>query len=291
MDVSPDLARAMARRSNGFYRAGGHHHTKQQIPSRLCHFGIRHVPALLPQTWLDTHFNDLLELWEQHSDLEVRHLRRVTSLKIAEMSAGGTWPEYAKKLQNPRHTAQQSLKVVTHELTGNGLWPAFERGVESLASQLDATTDRVDYSRRREYLETWRVPVADWTELCHGLSQFRQGISSPTEETATVLIWAQVTQGDHLHSPVLNALRQSGQNTHRLVASISQLRTPANRKGSKLELLHRLEAYAARLAALCDQTGAGVHTADSRRASTRHTDRVDFLWRKPPIADRREGGA
>ncbi|QJS13805.1 hypothetical protein HKX69_33475 [Streptomyces argyrophyllae] len=271
MDVSPDLARALACRSDGFYRAGGRRQAKQQVPSRRCRFGIQHVPALLPETWLHEHFSDLLSLSEHPSDGKVRHLRRVASLKLAEMSAGGTWPECAKKLQIPWRTAQQSLRVVKNALTESNLWPAFDEAMESLARQLDASSDRVDYRSRRALLEPWRLSDTDWAQLCHGLSRFRRGINSPNEETATALIWAQVTQGDHLHSPVLSALRQSGQSTHRLVASISQLRTPANRKGAKLELLCRLEAYAVRLAAISDQQGTSAASTSSRLAGSEIT--------------------
>ncbi|MGW3134218.1 hypothetical protein [Streptomyces sp. NPDC001123] len=59
MDVSPDLSRALAQRSLGFNRAGGHHHARQHVPSRQVHFGIEHVPALLPEAWIGAHFGDL----------------------------------------------------------------------------------------------------------------------------------------------------------------------------------------------------------------------------------------
>lgn len=252
MDASPAMARALLRHTQGFYRAGGHRHARQRLPSRQSRFRIEHVPALLPQEWLSAHFDNLLSHWAHHTDWKVRHLRRVSALKLAEMSGGGTWPDCAKTLRIPWNTAQQSLKVIRQELNSRELWSDFERSVESVASQLDWDTDRVHYGRRRELLSSWQVPAGDWAGLCRDLEQFGQGATSPTRDTATVLIWTHVTQGDHLHSPVLGALRESGCSTQRLVASISQLRTPANRKGGKRELLRRLETYSDLLATACD---------------------------------------
>ncbi|MFD3818283.1 hypothetical protein ACFWRZ_24750 [Streptomyces rubiginosohelvolus] len=258
MDVSSSMARALLCQDQGFYRAGGHRHARQSLPSRESRFRIEHVPALLPQGWLSAHFGDLLSLWAHLTDWKVRHLRRVSALKLAEMSGGGTWPDCAKALGIPWNTAQQSLKVMRQELNRRNLWPDFERCVEGVASQLDRNTDRVDYGRRRELLSSWQVPADDWTKLCRGLEQFRQGATSPTRGTATVLIWTQVTQGDHLHSPSLGAMRESSCSTEGLVGSINQLRTPVNRKGSKRELLLRIDTYSHLLAAACDRTAASL---------------------------------
>ncbi|MFD7601794.1 TniQ family protein [Streptomyces mirabilis] len=260
MDVSPAMARALQCHAQGFYRAGGHRHARQFLPSRQSRFRIEHVPALLPQEWLSAHFGDLLSHWVHHTDWKVRHLRRISALKLAEMSGGGTWPDCAKTLRIPWNTAQQSLKVIRQELNSRDLWSECERSVESVASQLDWGTDRVHYGRRRELLSSWQVPAGDWAELCRDLEQFGQGVTSPTRDTATVLIWTHVTQGDHLHSPMLGALRESGCSTQRLVASINQLRTPANRKGGKRELLRRLETYSDLLATACDQPVASLQT-------------------------------
>ncbi|MFE7843026.1 hypothetical protein ACFU53_45275 [Streptomyces sp. NPDC057474] len=270
------MARALLCHTQGFYRAGGHRHARQLLPSRHSRFRIEHVPALLPQEWLSAHFDDLLSHWAHHTDWKVRHLRRVSALKLAEMSGGGTWPDCAKTLHIPWNTAQQSLKVIRQELNSRDLWSDFERSVESVASQLDWDTDRVHYGRRRELLSSWHVPADDWAELCRDPMQFGQGATSPTRDTATVLIWTHVTQGDHLHSPMLGALRESGCSTQRLVASINQLRTPANRKGGKRELLRRLETYSAVLATACDQRAdtAAIATTFSSPADTNEAGRL-----------------
>ncbi|WP_326683255.1 TniQ family protein [Streptomyces microflavus] len=266
MHVSPSMARALLGRAQGFYRAGGHRHARQSLPSRESCFQIGHVPALLPQEWLSAHFGDLLSHWTHLTDWRMRHLRRVATLKLAEMSGGGTWPDCAKALDIPWNTAQQSLTVIRQELNSRELWPEFERSVESVAIHMDQHTDRVHYGRRRELLSTWQIPADDWTELCCGLPRFRQGATSPSRDTATVLIWTQVTQGDHLHSPSLGAMRESSCSTEGLVGSINQLRTPVNRKGSKRELLLRIDTYSHLLAAACDRTAASLQAGSPPRA-------------------------
>ncbi len=258
MQASPDLARALAPRADGFYRAGGHQHHRQHIPSRRSQFNVQHVPALLPQAWASANFRDLLIQWKAHSDWDVRHLRRVASLKLAEMSGGGTWPKCAHKLGIPWNTAQHSLRRVKEKLAPYQLWPLLETSLENLANQLDCDTHRIDYQRRRETLHNWRLPENDWHELCAELDAFQQTTTSPSHDAATVLIWAEATQGDYLHSPVLEALREHGRRTHWLVASINQLRTPANRRGAKQTLLGRIDVYAARLALSCDHCPPGL---------------------------------
>ncbi|MER5846433.1 hypothetical protein ABT126_05025 [Streptomyces sp. NPDC002012] len=174
------------------------------------------------------------------------------------MSGGGTWPQCAQALCIPWNTAQHSLKTLKEKLKPHHLWPALGQSVETLARHLDCGTQRIDYQHRRATLQRWRLPDAHWRELSDGLGHFQQGTTSPSNAAATVLIWAEVTQGDHLHSPLLSSLREAGHSTHQLVASINQLRTPANRKGTKRELLHRIEAYAGRLGATCDPTSVTI---------------------------------
>lgn len=74
-------------------------------------------------------------------------------------------------------------------------------------------------------------------------------VESPlTRAAVTALVWARVTQGDHLHSPPVAALRETQQSTKALVAAIGQLQTPSNRKGARLRFLQHINEYADGLA-------------------------------------------
>lgn len=258
MQFSPTLARALARKVNGFYHAGGHPHSKLRAPSRECLFSAEHVPALLPSTWIDAHFTTLLDRVGPITAWNTRHLRRAASLKLVEMAAGGTWPECAEALGTPWNTAQQTLKILKRVLAPTESWEMFDNAVDQVACALDSDVLRIDYARRRHALASWQLPDAQWTELCDGLGKFRNAPTSPSPKAATALVWAEVTQGDYLHSPALNALRQHGQGTKHLVSAVNQIRASDVRRGDKTELLHRINHYASRLAFACDQSQSTV---------------------------------
>ncbi|MER5800905.1 hypothetical protein [Streptomyces mirabilis] len=190
MNVSPDLSRALAQRSLGFNRAGGHHHAKQHVSSCQCHFGIEHVPALLPEAWIGAHFGDLSSLWDPKDAWKPRHLRRVASLRLVEMAGGGTWPQRAAILGIPWITAQRSLTVLKRSLLPGGLWPLLDTAVESVAQGLDAEALHVDFATRRRTLSTWQIPVEDLVPLTVGLVRFANVESPLTRAPVTALMWA-----------------------------------------------------------------------------------------------------
>ncbi|MFF9777478.1 TniQ family protein [Streptomyces sp. NPDC013978] len=264
MDFSPALARALARKINGFYHAGGHGGSKLRTPSRKCLFGIEHVPALLPTTWSDSHFAKLRERLGASTDWNTRHLRRATSLKLVEMAAGGTWSQCAETLGTPSTTAQHSLRILKQVLGTKKSWAEFDRAVERIAYALDSDPNRIDYANRRRAMFLWHLSDAAWTELRDGFKNFRGGPTSPNPTAATALLWAHVTQGDYLHSPALHALRDSGRDTTPVVASVNQLLRAASRsRGEKALFVDRLEHYASRLARACDHTHGSQPVTDA----------------------------
>ena len=255
MDFSPALARALARKFNGFHRAGGHPGSNLRTPSRECLFAIEHVPALLPTAWWDLHSTALRGRMASPTNWNIRHLRRAAALKLAEMAAGGTWSECAEALGIPWATAQQSLRVLKRILEPTQSRAEFDRLVELIARNLDSDPQRIDYANRRRSLLRWSLSKEAWSEVSHGLKTLGGARTSPSPAAATALVWAQVTQGDYLHSPVLRDLRSSGRDTQHVVASVNQiLRAACHRKGEKALLLDRLGCYASRLAHVCDQT-------------------------------------
>ncbi|MFE6843789.1 TniQ family protein [Streptomyces sp. NPDC057686] len=254
MNFSPTLARALARKTNGFYHAGGHPRSRLRTPSRDCQFGVEHVPALLPTAWWDLHFGDLRERMGPLTDWNTRHLRRAASLKLAEMTAGGAWSACAEALDIPWSTAQQSLNILKRVLEPAQSWTEFDQAVTRTAHHLDSRTSRIDYAHRRRTLLLWSVSDATWRELRAGFTTLKAAPTSPSPTAATALVWAHVTQGDYLHSPALTALRTSGRDTTAVVASVNQLRAaPRRTKGEKALLAGRLELYATHLAQACDQ--------------------------------------
>ncbi|MGW6401256.1 hypothetical protein [Streptomyces sp. NPDC055134] len=262
MDFSPTLAGSMARKVNGFYHAGGHRRSRLHRPSQKHQFGIEHVPALLPTAWWDAHFGELRAAVGPLSDWQTRHLRRAASLKLAEIAAGDTWPGCAEALCTSWNTAQQSLKVLKRVVNHPDSWSEFDQAVQRTAGTLDSSTPRIDYGHRRRVLSAWRLPDATWHELCSGLTMLKATQTSPNSTAATALVWAQVTQGDYLHSPAVTALRASPQGSTMVVASVNQLRAGARRnQGEKALLASRLNVYAAQLACTCDKADTQTYWA------------------------------
>lgn len=97
-EFSPIFARALARQVHGFHAAGGKGHARLRVPSRDCRFTAEEVPPLLPQTWYDTYFRGFTDRMANTTNWTVRHLRRAASLKLVEMTAGGSWGECAESL-------------------------------------------------------------------------------------------------------------------------------------------------------------------------------------------------
>ncbi|MEU1891195.1 hypothetical protein [Streptomyces pristinaespiralis] len=253
LDFSRGFARALARRVNGFHPAGGHQQPALRVPSRPCRFGAEHVPSFLPSSCFEAYFTGLVERMGPLTAWTIRHLRRAASLKLVEMAVGGTWPQCANILEIPRISAQHTLATLERQLAPADARKLFDQAVQRVARALDSDSQRVDYAQRRRLLSSWRMPKADWKRLCQGLGRLGNGPLSPSPEAATALVWAKVTEGDYLHSPVHNALREAGQSRTHMVAAVNQMRVAAKRNGEKSLLLRRLDDYATCLALACDQ--------------------------------------
>ncbi|MFC9810512.1 hypothetical protein ACFVJM_00335 [Streptomyces virginiae] len=253
MTFSPEMARALAPKADSFYKAGGHKKPRLHVPSRPCSFTAEEIPPLLPSEWFRMHFGPLAPQLPPRQGWTERHLRRAASLKLVEMAAGGTWPESASYLGLSWNTAQHSLRVLRRVLTSSELWAAFDQAIEQVACHLDSDEDRINFTRRRKRLMSWRLTEDDWITLRHGLKGLRGRVSASDSRPGTVAIWAQATQADHLHSPVLDDIRLSGASTQPVVSALNQLWTPANQRGANLQLFNRLSRCAAHIGRACDQ--------------------------------------
>ncbi|WP_030398337.1 TniQ family protein [Kitasatospora purpeofusca] len=253
-NLSPALARALVRQVHGFHAAGRTEKASVRVPSRDCRFGIEHVPPYLPRHWYDDHFADFADRLDNPTGYTVRHLRRAASLKLAEMTAGGSYPQCARQLGVPAEKAMSTMNKLRPQMAGGTLWGDFETRIENIAQRLDDDETRIDYARRRTALADWQMPAAHWAELSDDLSRrFVRMAGQDGRLTATVLVWTEITQAEYAHSPVLTGMRRSGYDTSRLVDNLAQAYTPVNRTATvRLILRGRLDTYAARLAALVD---------------------------------------
>ncbi|WP_329258578.1 TniQ family protein [Streptomyces sp. NBC_01478] len=288
--LSPPLARAMARRLHGFYAAGPLEYANLRAPSRDCRFTADEVPPQIPQDWYDTYFTDFAEDVPGAGIYTVRHLRRAASLKLMEMTAGGSWRESARVLDIPESRALSTLNKLRCQFGGADLWPRFEHATDQLADYLDRLPQRTNYAHRRRFMANWTLPYEDWLALCSGLAQGDRLTSRHGAAIGTVMVWAEVTQAEYLLCPLLQRWRRSGTDAGPVIDEVSKCFTPANQRGGRLELRRRLHTYVHELSSRIDAgdaLGSTDHGADARSLLTslppalRARDASHLLHRTP----------
>jgi hypothetical protein len=244
LDLSPGYRRAIAPRSHGFRHVAVR--PRLLPPSRECLFTIEEIPPHLPRKWYDEHLADFAARIPDPTAWTPRHLRRLAPVKLAEMTAGGTWRQCAEQLGIPAGAADRSIEVLRRQIGPASLWDEFDGIVEQIARHLDEEEQRVSYAARRRALQHWQIPSRHWTAIC---ACPRIGPQDPA--IGTVLTWESVTQAEHLHSPLLTRMRREGTG-RRLNDKIALLRTPSSRTGTRLLILNRIQKYATLLARQCD---------------------------------------
>jgi len=254
--LSPPLARAMARRLHGFYAAGPLEYANLRVPSRDCRFTAAEVPPQIPQDWYDTYFTDFADHVPGAGIYTVRHLRRAASLKLVELTAGGSWRESARLLDIPESRALSTLNKLRCQFRGADLWPLFEHATDQIADHLDNLPMRTNYAHRRRFMANWTMPYGDWLVQCSGLVQGDRLTSRHGAAIGTVWVWTEVTQAEYLLCPLLRGLRRSGIDTGPLVEEVSKYFTPANQRGDRLELRRRLQTYVHELGSRIDADDA-----------------------------------
>lgn len=250
--LSTALSRAMARRKHGFYAAGPLEYANLRVASRDCHFSAEEVPAHLPQLWYAAYFTDFADQVPGAGRYTVRHIRRAASLKLVEMTAGGSWRDAARVLDIPDSRALSSLTKLRRQIGDADLWPRFEAATEQIARHLDGLTERTNYAHRRRRLTNWLMPYADWSAISTGLSLSERFTAHHGITIGTVIAWTEVTQSDFLLCPLLAASRQSTAERDLLVAEISRFFSPTPRRGHRVALHGHLAAYARELATHVD---------------------------------------
>ncbi|MFF3403678.1 hypothetical protein ACFYW6_34950 [Streptomyces sp. NPDC002659] len=243
---STEPLRAMAIRAHGFQR----NPKLRPLPS-FHRYGVEEVPSFLPKAWFDTHFIGFIERIPSATRWTPRSLRRAASLLLTEIVAGGTWTECARKLGVPPGFADKLLTNLGRQLNEVNLWPEFENLVERIACHLDDCDTRINYAHRRQAMAEWSLPNEDWLALCRNIPWFNSARAKRDPTVGSILVWSEVTQGEHQLSPAVKALRQSGTDPRNYVnyAGIyyRDLRQP------RLILRQRLDRYASLLATACDQ--------------------------------------
>ncbi len=214
-------------------------------------FRVEEIPTFLPRVWFDQHFSELVSHMPDFDTATERHLRRGASLRLAELKSGATWTHCALAVGMQPTLARRALNHLGRRLEALGLWPAFEEAVEQIAEFLDADPHRVDYANRRRILASWRLPLDDWITMSDGIPGLERLREAANPTIGSALVWAKVTEGERIRSPVVLDLRQRGEDTQTLAQRMACISNSVGRP--TLRLRRRLHLYAERLADSCDK--------------------------------------
>lgn len=246
IDISPELARAAARRAPAFPAAPA---PRGMPPSGA--FELRHVPPFLPEPWFDAHFTGMLESLPRVTRGTVRHLRRGASLRLAEIASGLPWYKCSVALGIPQYSRRPAINSLGRNLGAHSLWPMFETAVAEVANELGRNDSPTDYVRRRRALAEWMLPLEDWTKLTD-LPQLQHLRAKEYPDPASVFVWSEVTASEYFHNPMIQALRGSREPGSSLSDETGRFYGAHRPSGGWRRLRRRLDMYAAEIAQACD---------------------------------------
>jgi hypothetical protein len=240
------LRAALSTHRGGFYLVS-RTHARPASPGRH-QLAPCHIPQFLPRQLYDRHLGDI-------RGISAKLLRRAACFKLFELTGGGTWMDAAGFFQIPITTARSTLAFVRRWTTPN--LAIFEDAVEAIAWELETSTTLVDYQARRRALTSWSIPAPDWDALVFALTaNGRPGrpivYDARKQRIASVLVWAQITQGEHLFAPLVMAEKQQ-QGTSDLRAAVTAIlcrTTPTN-----ADLRTAVTTYAQQLSLILDNPG------------------------------------
>ncbi|MET9348567.1 hypothetical protein [Streptomyces termitum] len=82
----------------------------------------------------------------------------------------------------------------------------FHRALEGIVGEICSTSSPIDYRRRREVLKDWALDQAAWEDIITRLAPTPATSPPPAlddrkRQAASVFVWVQVTQGEHVFAP------------------------------------------------------------------------------------------
>ncbi|MGI5192118.1 hypothetical protein ACQEVY_00365 [Streptomyces sp. CA-288835] len=166
-----------------------------------------HIPAFLEHDWYQRH----LARFCGHAP---KFLRRAAAVQLVQWAMGGSRSDAAEFLGiNPN---QVRFKVASEPRfwAQAGCDPTqLDAALRELASELGAHPRLfVDYRRRREALRGWALDRTIWITLINTMQplprSIRPDFDDRKRQEASVFVWTQVTQGEHLFAPRTIAARQ-----------------------------------------------------------------------------------
>lgn len=241
------------------FERGGHGRHGRRAPARRIDFGPEHIPEQLEDAWFRQHFRHL-------ERPRPRLLRRAAALSLVQMAAGGSLREAAAFLGiDERYIAPAAgTNVAAAAYRADGADPVeFRLAVRALAPQLNTTTGLIDYKHRRDALHNWYIDEPTWQQIIDRLPRtrgpFRPEISDCKRQFASEVVWARITQGEHILAPRVIEQRHADTDPtwSKRRANMWHFYLAERPKPHYVELRHILHEIADRLAAEIDQRRSG----------------------------------
>lgn len=177
------------------------------------------------------------------------------ALRLVQMSAGGSLAEAAAFLG----IDDRYLKASPGSAAFAGSPAQFRIAVHALARQLSTTTGLINYKHRRDALQDWSIDPAAWQNIISQLpptkGPFQPEISDCKRQFASEVIWACITQGEHLLAPriIENHLSAADPTWHRRRDNMWHFYNASPPKPHYADLRKILTAHAGHLAAVIDR--------------------------------------
>nr|BAJ19037.1 hypothetical protein [Streptomyces sp. SANK 62799] len=221
-------------------------------------YRAEHIPAFLEQDWYQRH---LAECAGSGS----RIVRRTAAVRLVQWAMGGSQDDAATFLGIKPDQAHFTASSDTRRWLQAGCDPVeLDRALRTLASELRAPHQPpIDYRRRRQALQEWKLSPDAWNALVSDLPQSRYStftdLGDRKRQAASVYVWTLVTRGEHTFAPrPLEAAQPDGvrqQWAARRSTTWFQLTRP-DPMGHYAQLRKSLAEYAQQLARDID-SGAG----------------------------------
>jgi hypothetical protein len=251
-DCSPGLRHALAPILQPYTPLpAGRSRAALHTPIRKTRHKPVHIAEFLQDDWYHRYF-------AQMDGISLRHLRRAAAIHLCQIAAGGSIANAAELLGIPVLSARQSIKAL-HSWARTRPDPReFETTLHTLADELDSTPHLINYQRRREALSCWCIDPISWQQLLNRLGgrTSRMELGDRKRQTASIMVWARVTQGEHRLAPHLirDQLPAEAQDASRTSANRALTGYRAGRVGRVwLRLKGILDDYADTLAERIDR--------------------------------------
>ncbi|MFJ3795280.1 TniQ family protein [Streptomyces sp. NPDC090088] len=267
LDTRPDC-------SEGFLRAVSsvvHSYSRTNLarnlkePVHMTRFRPEHIPQFLEEDWYQRYFAHM-------EGTTTVHLRRTVALRLCQTASGGSIQKAADRMSLFLPDRVDKFRLADcakriHRWARSRPNPLeFESAIRDLAAELDARDDLIDYEQRREALQNWSIGPGPWEKISSRIAVPGGGVAPgggfPIDRTdrkrniASVILWALVTQSEHVLAPTPISDEQDLQTQKKWRMSVDAVWARIRHRTTRPtddQLITALNEYAAYLTPIIDR--------------------------------------